>query len=54
MGGVGENRGGVLIGVADGDGMHTTGEWIRLSSIELGRRQLEMIVLAALRDGAAL
>lgn len=34
----------LAIGVADGAGMHTMGERIELGSLELGRRQLELIV----------
>jgi tripeptide aminopeptidase len=34
----------LAIGVADGAGMHTMGERIELSSLELGRRQLELII----------
>ena len=43
----------LAIGVADGAGMHTLGERIELTSLELGRRQLELIVTRLLAPDRA-
>src|SRR5579871_954635 len=43
----------LAIGVADGAGMHTMGERIDIESLDLGRRQLELIVQRLLGTDAA-